>query len=55
MHLNSNGLCAGVAEWLRQSVSNIVRSNPVGLNPVIRITSQKPAVNSAVHPSDIGK
>ena len=35
----------GVAEWLRRSVSN----------PVVGTTNHKPTVNSAVHPSEVGK
>ena len=41
----------GVAEWLRRSVSNLVGSTHVCLNPVADTTNLKPAANSAVHPS----
>ena len=46
---------SGVAEWLRHSVSNIVRSTRVGSNPVVGTTNHKPTVNSVVHPSAVGK
>ena len=32
----------GVAEWLRRSVSNLVRSTRAGSNPVVGTTSQQP-------------
>ena len=48
-------LYGGVAEWLRCSVSNHVRSIRVGLNPVFGTTNHKPTVNSAVHPPEVGK
>ena len=44
-----------VAEWLRRSVSDHTRSTRVGSNPVVRTTNRKPTVNSAVHPSEVGK
>ena len=44
-----------VAKWLRRSVSNHARSTRVGSNPVIGTTNHKPTVNSAVHPSEVGK
>ena len=49
MHLNG-----GVAK-LRRSVSNHARSTGVGSNPVLGTTSRKPTVNSAAHPSEVGK
>ena len=45
----------GVAEWLRCSVSNHAKSTHVGLNPVVGTTNHKLTVNSAVHPSEVGK
>ena len=48
-------LYGGMAEWLRPSLSNHVRSPCVGSNPVVGTTNHKPTVNSAVHPSDVGK
>ena len=48
-------LSGGVAEWLRRSVSNHVRSTRMGSNPVVGTTNHKPTVNSVVHPSEVGK
>ena len=45
----------GVTEWLRRSVSNHTKSTRVGSNPVVGTTNYKPTVNSAVHPSEVGK
>ena len=45
----------GVAVWLRRSVSNHARFSCVSSNPVIGTTNHKPTVNSAVHPSEVGK
>ena len=45
----------GVAEWLRCSVSKHARSTRVGSNPFFGTTNHKPTVNSAVHPSEVGK
>ena len=45
----------GVAEWLRRSVSNHARSTRVGSKPVVGAINLKPIVNSAVHPSVVGK
>ena len=45
----------GVAEWLRHSVLNLVVSTRVGSNPVFGTTNRKPTVNSAFHPSEVGK
>ena len=48
--------CNGdVAECLRRSVSNLVRSTRVGSNPVVGTTNHKPTVNSAVYPSEVCK
>ena len=44
-----------MAEWLRRSVSNHARSTRVGSNPVVGTINHKPTVNSAVHPSEVGK
>ena len=44
-----------MAEWLRRSVSNLVKSTPLGSSPVVGTTNRKPTVNSAVHPSEVGK
>ena len=46
---------AAVAEWLRRSVLNHARSTRVGSNPIVGATNYKPTVNSAVHPSEVGK
>ena len=48
-------LCCGVAEWLRHSVSNLVRSSRMGLNPIVGATNHRPTVTSSVHPSEVGK
>ena len=47
----------GAAEWLRRSVSNHAKSIRVDLDPSSKplTNSHKPAVNSAIHPSDVGK
>ena len=45
----------GVAEWIRCSVSNLVGYTRVGSNPVADSANHKPAANSAVHPSEVGK
>ena len=45
----------GVADWLRCRVSNHARSTRVGSNPVVGTTNHNPTVNSAVHPSEVGK
>ena len=45
----------GVAEWIRRSFSNLVGYTHVGSNPVADSASHKPAANSAVHPSEVGK
>ena len=45
----------GAAEWLRRHVSNHARSTRVGSNPVVGTISHKLTVNSAVHPSEVGK
>ena len=44
-----------MAEWLWRSVSNHARSIRVGSNPVVGTANHKPTVNSAVHPSEVGK
>ena len=41
-------LSGGVAEWLRHSASNLVRSPCVGSNPVVGITNHMPTVKSNV-------
>ena len=48
-------ITGGVAEWLRRRVSNHARSTRVGSNPVVGATNHNPPVNSAVHPSEVGK
>ena len=48
-------LNSSVAEWLRRNVSKLVRSTRVGSNPVVGNNNHKPTVNSAVHPSEVGK
>ena len=45
----------GMAKWLRHSVSNHATFIHVGSNPVVGTTNHKPTVNSAVHPSEVGK
>ena len=45
----------GVAEWLRLNVLNHARSNRVGFNPVVGTINNRPTVNSAVHPPEVGK
>ena len=45
----------GVAEWLRRSVSNLVRSRCMCSNTVVGITNHKPTVYSAVNPSEVDK
>ena len=40
-------LNGGVIEWLRHSISNLVRSTCVGSNPVIGITNHRPTANTA--------
>ena len=45
----------GVAEWLRDSAPNLVRSIRVGSNPVVGTTNHKPTANSTVHPSEVSK
>ena len=50
-----HSMVGGLAEWLRHSVSDHARSTRVGLNPIVGTTNHKPAVNSAVHPSKVGK
>ena len=44
-----------VAEWLGRSVSNLMRSPCVCSNPIVGITDHKPTVNTAFHPSEVGK
>ena len=44
----------GMAEWLRRSVSNLVKSTRMGSNPIVGTTNHKPISSSAVHPSDVG-
>ena len=44
-----------VAEWLRHGASNHARSTRAGSNPFVGTTNQKLKVNSAVHPSEVGK
>ena len=44
-----------MAVWPSGAVFRVVRSPCVGSNPVVGITNHKPAVNSAVHPSEVGK
>ena len=41
-----------VAEWLRRSISNIVRSTGVGSNPVVRTTNHKPTQLSILRSVD---
>ena len=41
--------------WLRRSISPLVRSTRVGSDLVVETTNHKPTVNSAVHPSEVGK
>ena len=48
-------IASGVAEWIRRSVSNLVGYTRVGSNPVADSANHKPAANSAVHPSEVGK
>ena len=43
-----------MAERLRRSVKNLVMSTRVGSNPVVGTTNHKPAVNSSIHPSEVG-
>ena len=45
----------GVAEWIRHSVLNLVGYTRLGSNPVADSASHKPAANSAVYPSNVGK
>ena len=52
--VTSTTVVGGVAEWLRRSVSNLVRSTCVGSNPIVGITNHKQTVNSAVHPYEVG-
>ena len=44
-----------MAKWLRRNVSNNAQSTRVGSNPLIGTTNHKPTVNSAGHPSEVGK
>ena len=53
--LDSVSLLDLVAEWTRRSVSNLVGYYRVGSNPVADSASHKPAANSAVCPSEVGK
>ena len=52
---NTGPLHGGVAEWLRRSVSNQVRSTRVGSNPVVGATNHKPTVNSAIQPPEVSE
>ena len=52
MKINKYG---GVVKWLRRSVSDHARSTRVGSNPVVGTINHKRTVNSAVHPSEVGK
>ena len=45
----------GVAEWIRRSVSNLMGYTCVSSNPVADSANNKPAANSDVHPSEVGK
>ena len=45
----------GVAKWLGRSVSNHASPTHVCLNSIVGTTNHKPTVNSAVHPSEVGK
>ena len=46
---------SGVANWLRHSVLNHVRSNHMGSNPFVGTMNHRPTANSAVHPSEVCK
>ena len=48
-------LNGGVVGLLRRSVLNLVRSTRVGSNLVVGTIYHNPTVNSAVHPSEVGK
>ena len=45
MHIHEGFCFDGVAEWLRCSVSNLLKSTRVGLNPIVKplATSQQSA------------
>ena len=47
--------CGGVAEWLRRSVANLVNLLSLVRAPPSEPFPHKPTVNSAVHPSEVGK
>ena len=44
-----------VAEWLRRSVSNHVRSTRVGSNPVVGNTTSQQSTQLSIHPKSINE
>ena len=55
MALQDGYQSGGVAEWLRRSFFNLVRSTRGGANPIVGTIYHNPTVNSVVHPSEVGK